>query len=231
MRVTLAPAAEPCRHSRYAASYRRIALNVQTHASCRFAGPPVRGGDWAMTERLLLVETTGSDEVPARITRLLAQRRVRLASAYVTRRTDDDGWAVQLVVDVTGDDEVSLLVKRLNRLIDVVRVIAAGTAAVHQRRSVFVTLQPDPDDASAVDELVGLFGAEVLDVRPAGMTLHLAADPRHCEHFVAVLEPYTIVETVAGAVCAIRHRRPSARPAAPRLRAADAPVKHDRLNA
>ncbi|MGH3246884.1 MAG: ACT domain-containing protein [Trebonia sp.] len=75
-----------------------------------------------MTEHSLRVETTSSDEVPARITRLLAQRRVPVRSLRMARRPGDRAWSIHLVVGLTEQTEVELLVKRLNRLIDVTRV-------------------------------------------------------------------------------------------------------------
>jgi acetolactate synthase small subunit len=76
-----------------------------------------------MADRLLLVETTGSDEVPTRITRLLAQRRMQVSSLHMARRPDDRAWSVRLVVDVADENQAELLVKRLNRIIDVIRVV------------------------------------------------------------------------------------------------------------
>jgi acetolactate synthase small subunit len=76
-----------------------------------------------MAERLLLVETTSSDQVPARIARLLAQRRVQVGSLHMARQPGGGAWSIRLVVDVTDENQAELLVKRLNRVVDVIRVI------------------------------------------------------------------------------------------------------------
>jgi acetolactate synthase small subunit len=76
-----------------------------------------------MADRLLLVETTGSDQIPTRIAGLLAQRRMQVSSLQMARLPGDGAWSVRLVVDVTDENQAELLVKRLNRIIDVVRVI------------------------------------------------------------------------------------------------------------
>jgi acetolactate synthase regulatory subunit len=76
-----------------------------------------------MADHWVRVETTSSDDVPARITRLLAQRRMRVRALHMSRRPGDDGWAIQVIVDMADHTEVELLVKRLNRLIDVIRVV------------------------------------------------------------------------------------------------------------
>jgi acetolactate synthase small subunit len=76
-----------------------------------------------MAERLLLVETTSSDGVPARIAQLLAQRRVRVGSLHMARQPGSGVWSIRLVVDVTEENQAELLVKRLNRVVDVIRVV------------------------------------------------------------------------------------------------------------
>ena len=78
-----------------------------------------------MADRLLLVETTSSDEIPARIIRMLTQRRTQIVSLHMARRHNGGAWFIQLVVDVTGENEIELLVKRLNRLVDVISVVDA----------------------------------------------------------------------------------------------------------
>jgi acetolactate synthase regulatory subunit len=93
-----------------------------------------------MAERLLLVETTSSDEVPARIARLLAQRRVRVGSLHMARQPGSGVWSIQLVVDVTDENQAELLVKRLNRVVDVICVVDTASAS---RR---VAAQPAQDE-------------------------------------------------------------------------------------
>jgi acetolactate synthase regulatory subunit len=76
-----------------------------------------------MADHLLRVETTSSDQVPARITRLLAQRRVPVRSLRMARRPGDHAWSIHLIVGLTEQAEVELLVKRLNRVVDVICVV------------------------------------------------------------------------------------------------------------
>ena len=81
-----------------------------------------------MANLVLRVEATSSDEVPARITGLLAQRRTQVSSLHMARRLGDGAWSIQLVVDVTDDNQATLLANRLSRLVDVIRVVDRHTA-------------------------------------------------------------------------------------------------------
>ena len=80
-----------------------------------------------MANLVLRVEATSSDEVPARITGLLAQRRTQVSSLHMARRLGDGAWSIRLVVDVADDNQATLLVKRLNRIVDVIRVVDRDT--------------------------------------------------------------------------------------------------------
>jgi acetolactate synthase small subunit len=99
-----------------------------------------------MADRVVRVEATSSDEVPARITGLLAQRRMQVSSLHMARRLGDGAWSIQLTVTVADDNQAKLLVKRLNRLVDVVRVVDpdAGAPPLPENRSTssFWTREP-----------------------------------------------------------------------------------------
>jgi acetolactate synthase small subunit len=107
-----------------------------------------------MADRLLWVETTSSDDVPARITRLLVQRRTRITSFHMARGPGDGAWSIQLVVDVTGTAQAELLVKRLSRLIDVIRVVDTGSGPADQRGPAAGKVQPPRGEPARDGELV-----------------------------------------------------------------------------
>jgi acetolactate synthase small subunit len=48
---------------------------------------------------------------------------MQVSSLHMARGPGDRAWSVRLVVDVADENQAELLVKRLNRIIDVVRVI------------------------------------------------------------------------------------------------------------
>ena len=84
-----------------------------------------------MVHRLLCVEATASSKVPTRISGLLAQRQVPVIGMHMNRRPEDGSWYIQLVVDLADADEEELLVKRLDRIVDVVRVFDPGARPSH----------------------------------------------------------------------------------------------------
>jgi acetolactate synthase regulatory subunit len=47
----------------------------------------------------------------------------------MARQPGSGGWSIRLVVDVAEENQAELLVKRLNRVVDVIRVIDTAAAA------------------------------------------------------------------------------------------------------
>lgn len=165
-----------------------------------------------MVEHLLCVIASDARAVPARVCGLLAQRSVEVSSIQMAKPAGSTRWWIQLVVCLDRNGDVELVVKWLNRLVDVVKVVDLGSEPNRQRRSVFVRLRPSTADLIHVNQLVHLFGAEVVEVTPDITTLYLSATPARCEQFVAMLEPYTVVEAVPGAVSGLRSDSPPAMP-------------------
>jgi acetolactate synthase-1/3 small subunit len=124
---------------------------------------------------------------------------VDIAGIQLIRDTENAQWTIHLVVCVEDEIELELVIKRLNRLIDVVKVIDLGSES-HHRRSLFVRLRPVPSDVIHVGEIARQFAAEVLELTPTAAMLHLSASPERCDHFVSMLQPYTVIEVIRGAV-------------------------------
>ncbi|WP_158605567.1 acetolactate synthase small subunit [Amycolatopsis panacis] len=94
---------------------------------------------------------------------------------------------------------LELLTKRLNRLVDVLRVVTLELDG-HRRQSVHVRLRPDSADLVQVGELVRWFHAETVEITAGVMVLHLTAAPAQCNAFVSMLRPFGVVEFMTTAV-------------------------------
>jgi acetolactate synthase regulatory subunit len=75
-----------------------------------------------VVEHLLCMLGTDSIRLPSSICGLLAQRNIAASSIHMTKPSGSDHWWVQLVVSVDSTAEAELVVKRLDRLVDVVNV-------------------------------------------------------------------------------------------------------------
>lgn len=78
-----------------------------------------------MTERLLHIEASAAPTLPARVTGLLVQRQIPLNSLHAERQSDGC-WRVQITISIADNAALERIVKWLNRLVDVTRVVVLG---------------------------------------------------------------------------------------------------------
>lgn len=156
-----------------------------------------------MSEHLLAVVAGPGRDVPARVTGLLMPFDVEVIGMQLSHPPDSELWWIQLSVRVASSARLELLVKRLNRLVDVLRVVALEPGG-HRRQSAYVRLRPETADLAQVGELARWFHAETLELTAEVLVLHLTAAPDQCEAFVSMLRPHGIVEVVTSAVSGLR---------------------------
>ena len=76
-----------------------------------------------MLERVLSLVAVDDRRVPSRICGLLAQRVVTISSIQMTHDHAASQWDIRLVACVENQLELELLIKRLDRLVDVLKVV------------------------------------------------------------------------------------------------------------
>jgi acetolactate synthase-1/3 small subunit len=161
-----------------------------------------------MSEHHLAIVAGPGRDVPARVAGLVLPMDLEIISLQFIRQSDPDRWRIQLAVHVSSADRLELLTKRLNRLVDVTRVIIVG-ARGHLRQSIYLRLRPNPVDLARIGELTRMFGAETLELSSRGMALCLTATPERCADFESMLCPLGVVETMTSAVSAFRAGSPA----------------------
>lgn len=94
-----------------------------------------------MPEHLLAVVAGPGRQVPTRVTGLLLPPDIEITGMQFSHPPDSALWWIQLGVRVASPEGLELLIKRLNRLIDVLRVVTLEPDG-HRRQSVYVRLRP-----------------------------------------------------------------------------------------
>jgi len=175
-----------------------------------------------MPEHLLAVVAGPGRDVPARVAGLRLPSDIEITGMQCNRAQEPSGWWIQLAVRVRSAQHLELLIKRLNRLVDVLRVVQVEADA-HRRQSVYVRLSPGAADLVHVGELARWFHAETLEFAAEVLVLHLTAAPDQCREFVSMLRPYGVVEVMTTAVTGFRAgRRVTGRPQHRQFRSAHA---------
>ncbi|RYF59816.1 MAG: hypothetical protein EOO27_08030 [Comamonadaceae bacterium] len=156
-----------------------------------------------MSEHQLVVVTGPGRDVPARVAGMLLPLDIEITNMQFSRQSDPDLWWIQLAVRVPSQERLEFLTKRLNRLVDVTRVVTVGSTG-HRRQSIYVRLRPDVTDLVHIGELTRMFGAETLELNSEGMLLFLTATPERCTDFESMLRLHGVMEVMTSAVSAFR---------------------------
>ena len=142
------------------------------------------------TIALLVENRTG---VLARIAGLISAKGYNIDSLSVGETLDPTVSRMTLVVH--GDEWViEQVVKQLNRLIDVIKVIDLTDEEFVERELILVRVNAEPAARAEILRIADIFRAKVVDVTPMTYTLELTGDEKKLDAFVELLKPYGIQE-------------------------------------
>ncbi|MEY3072104.1 MAG: hypothetical protein RLZZ353_300 [Actinomycetota bacterium] len=132
--------------------------------------------------------------VLARISGMFARRGYNIHSLAVGPTEDD---AVSRLTIVVGTEAVQLeqIVKQLNKLVHVLKVIELGDDAV-ARELQLVKVDAGPETRSQIIEIADVFRARIVDVGLDTITIEAAGNPRKLEAMVDLLRPFGLREFV-----------------------------------
>lgn len=149
-----------------------------------------------------LVHLASADALRS-VVQLLAARQVEVVSLSVA---SDAGGSATLHLTAQFPDPASgeLLVKRLNRLVDVVKTVEVSAARFHERQAVLVRVEAEATTRRLVLDVADAFGAHLVEMKRHSLTLGLFAEPRRVRDFLTVLADHPISELVDSGVLPVR---------------------------
>lgn len=138
--------------------------------------------------------------VLARIAGLISRRGFNIESLAVGPTEHPSMSRMTIVV---GDvDEVALeqVVKQLNKLVEVLKVVQLDPQASVQREVLLIKVRCDQAARAQVLQLVDVFRANVVDLQPDSVIIQTTGAREKVSAFLAALEPYGIRELVQSGV-------------------------------
>ena len=131
----------------------------------------------------------------ARITGLFARRGFNIDSLSVS--ATEDRTASRITITAEGAEAtVEQIEKRLNKLIDVIKVKRLEPETLVARELMLLKLTAPAQKRGEIDELARLCGAEVAELTRDTMTLSLTDVPERIDRLVDLARPYGIRELV-----------------------------------
>ncbi|MFS1662995.1 acetolactate synthase small subunit [Streptococcus sp. zg-JUN1979] len=142
--------------------------------------------------RMLTAKLKNSTGVLNRFTGVLSRRQVNIESISVGHTDEPNISRITIIIDVESLEEVELIIKQLNRLIDVVRVRDITDIPHLEREVILVKLAAPPTKRAEILAIIQPFRASVVDVAPKSITIQMSGDGEKIEALLRVIRPYGI---------------------------------------
>ena len=148
-----------------------------------------------MSNHTLSVLVSDQPGVLARVASLFSRRGFNIESLAVGPTERDDLSRITLVTEVDDVTILEQLVKQLNKLIEVYKVIELEPNSV-QRQLILVKVRCNERNRSAVLDVVGLFRGKAVDVSATTITIEATGSTDKLAALLEMLAPHGIVELV-----------------------------------
>ena len=142
--------------------------------------------------RMLTAKLKNSTGVLNRFTGVLSRRQVNIESISVGHTDEPEISRITIIIDVETLEESELIIKQLNRLIDVVRVRDITDIPHLEREVILVNLSAPPAKRAEILAIIQPFRASVVDVAPKSITIQMSGDSEKIEALLRVIRPYGI---------------------------------------
>lgn len=133
--------------------------------------------------------------VLTRIAALFSRRGFNIQSLAVGPTEREGVSRMTVVAQVADDASLEQIVKQLNKLIEVRKVLELRNSAV-RREMVLVKVHADAHTRSQVIDVVGLFRGKAVDVSADTITIEATGSDEKLAALLEMLRPHGIVELV-----------------------------------
>jgi acetolactate synthase I/III small subunit len=142
----------------------------------------------------------------SRIAGLFSSRGYNITSLTVAET--DDETVSRMTIVVGGEEEIlEQIVKQLNRLIDVIKVIDFAVDTAIEREMLLVVVDTSKSNRHEIIELGTIFGARISAVALTSVTIEMMGTHRNIEDFILMVKPYGIKEIVRSGTIALAQPR------------------------
>ena len=148
-----------------------------------------------MNNHTLSILVSNRPGVLTRIAALFSRRGFNIQSLAVGPTEREDVSRMTVVAQVEDDAPLEQIVKQLNKLIEVRKVLELGTSAV-QREMVLVKVRADAATRSQVIDVVSLFRGKAVDVSAESITVEATGSDEKLAALLEMLAPHGIIELV-----------------------------------
>ncbi len=159
-----------------------------------------------MSTRIIGILLENHSGALSRVAGLFSSRGYNITSLTVAETDDPTISRMTIVVD--GDANIlEQIVKQLNRLVDVIKVIEMVDNDYVERELVLVQVDSTKSTRHEIIELASMYNAKIAAVSQSAITLEIAGAKRIVEDFISLVKPYGIRELVRSGTIALSNRK------------------------
>lgn len=143
--------------------------------------------------------------VLAHVSGLFSSRGYNINSLAVGETDDPTVSRMTIVVD--GEDRIiEQIIKQLNKLIDVIKVVDLAGEEIIDRELVLVKVTATAATRGEIMQIVNTFRAKVVDVNPKSLTIEVTGGESKVDAMLELLRPFGTREVVRTGVVAMARR-------------------------
>lgn len=139
----------------------------------------------------------------ARVAGLFSARGYNIESLTVAP-TEDPALSRMTVVTSGSDAVIEQIIKQLNKLIDVVRVMDLPEAGQIERELMLVKVHAEQEHREEVKRLTDIFRGKIIDVTPESFVIEMTGEKSKLDAFIQALGTASIIELVRSGTTGIR---------------------------
>ena len=125
--------------------------------------------------------------------------------ALTVAPTEDESMSRLTLVTSGTEQEIEQIVKHLNRLIDVIKVLDLTEGAHIERELMLLKLSATGQNREEFMRLTEIFRGDIIDVTATTYTVQMVGESKKIDAFIEAIDPGLILETVrSGTVGVLR---------------------------
>jgi acetolactate synthase-1/3 small subunit len=146
-------------------------------------------------EHIISVTVENKFGVLSRVAGLFSGRGFNIESLSVAPSLDPSMSMMTIVT--TGDDRIiEQIVKQLNKLIDVIKVVDLNESEFVERETALIKVHTKPEDRAEALRITDIFRANVIDSTPTTYTIEVTGEVNKVQAIINLLQPLGIKELV-----------------------------------
>ena len=138
----------------------------------------------------------------SRVAGLFSARGYNIESLTVAP-TEDASLSRMTIVTSGTEEVVEQIIKQLNKLVDVIKVVDLSEAAHTERELMLIKVRATGKDREEMKRMADIFRGRIIDVTDSTYVIELTGASSKLDFFLAAIDSGLILETVRTGVCGI----------------------------